>query len=141
MELENDNRHGLVNQFTRYLICGGLAAAIHLAILIVLVEFFGAPKMLASGFGFVIASIVNITIQRLFIFRSDRPVANILLRYSMVTLFTLALNQILFFIAIEYFAIPYTIAQILVIGILVIVNFGLNRAITFGNLTLADSGR
>lgn len=123
----------IATEFLRYLVAGGAAAATHLAVLAGLVQLSGAPKPMASAIGFCCAIPVNYIIQHRYVFQRSRGHSYYFVRYLAVTLTLMMVNVILFWIFTEIFGIFYILSQILVIGVIVIVNFLLNRAFTFAD--------
>lgn len=121
----------LALQICRYGASGGLAAATHLGVLILLVEVAGAPETPASAAGFACATPVNYLLQHRFVFRSSRHHAAAFPRYVGITLATLALNTAVFWCLADLLGIFYVLSQILTIGLVVPVNFVLNRTVTF----------
>lgn len=118
-----------VGQLVRYVIAGGTAAATHLLVLVLLVELAGCPATLASALGFAAATPVNYGLQHRFVFRRSGGHGRFFTRYLAVTAATMALNTALFALLAAW--LPYLLAQVVTIGMIVLVNFLLNRHVTF----------
>lgn len=118
-------------QAIRYGIAGSAAALTHLAVLVLLVELVGCPKTLASALGFAAATPVNYGLQHRFVFRRQGGHRRFFTRYLAVTAATMALNTALFVLFTDELGVPYLIAQTVTIGLVVLVNFLLNRHVTF----------
>ena len=119
-------------QFLRYGLAGSAAAATHLAVPVLLTELAAAPSTLASALGFACAVLVNYALQHRFVFNpgSHRHVL-LFARYVAVTLSTLALNVGLFWALTSGLGVFYVLSQIITIGVIVPLNFAINRGYTF----------
>jgi putative flippase GtrA len=122
---------GMLVQFTRYGLSGGAAVATHLAMLVILIELAGTPPVLASLLGFACATLVNYTLQHRFVFCRSRGHGSYFPRYLAVTLGTMTLNTLLFWILSSGLGIFYLASQVITIGVIVPINFMLNRSFTF----------
>ncbi|MEM7212310.1 MAG: GtrA family protein [Pseudomonadota bacterium] len=118
-------------QFLAYAVAGSIAAVTHIAVLAGLVELVNLPATLASGIGFCCAVPVNYGLQHRYVFASKVPHRKAFFRYLAVTLAALALNLALFHTLLKITELHYTAAQILVIGLVFVVNFLANRAYSF----------
>jgi putative flippase GtrA len=134
----------IAGEFIKYSIAGFAAAATHLAVLAGLVQLMQAPKTMASAIGFCCAIPVNYFIQHRFVFGRTGGHTIYFMRYITVTLILLAANVIIFSIFTQIIGIFYVLAQILVIGIVFVLNFLVNRTFTFSDgqrLALASTHR
>lgn len=120
-------------QFIRYGLSGGAAVATHLGILVVLIELAASPPILASLLGFACATFVNYALQHRFVFSRSRGHAAYLPRYLAATLGTMALNTLLFWTLSSGAGIDYLASQVITIGIIVPINFAINRSFTFAS--------
>jgi putative flippase GtrA len=123
----------IAGEFVKYSIAGFAAAATHLAVLAGLVQLMQAPKPMASAIGFCCAIPVNYLIQHRFVFGRTGGHVVYFVRYIAVTLALLAVNVVIFSIFTQIFGIFYILAQILVIGIVFVLNFLVNRTFTFSD--------
>jgi len=121
----------LPKQLVGYGIAGLLAAAVHLAVLYALVEFFFVAKTLASAVGFATAIPVNYFIQYHFVFQSRVGHVRGFLRYFEVTLFFAGVNTGLFWLLLNFTPINYVVIQIITIITVAGLNFVVNRQFTF----------
>ena len=119
-------------EFMKYSIAGFAATATHLAVLAGLAQLTQTPKPIASAVGFCCAIPVNYLIQHKFVFRRNGGHAIYFLRYLTVTLVLLVANVVLFSILTQILGLFYIFAQIVVIGVLFVLNFLINRTFTFG---------
>jgi putative flippase GtrA len=124
-------RGGLLPQAVRYGISGSAAAATLLVVLTLLVEVAGITETLASTIGFACAVAVNYTLQHCFVFDRERGHALYLPRYLAVTMATLALNTVLFWALSSGLGMFYLASQVITIGVIVPINFVINRSFTF----------
>lgn len=114
----------------QYLVGGGIAVCVHMAILIGLVELIGVVAVVASTIGLIAGVIVNYLFQYYVTFRSSsRGHRSTAWRFIAVTSFTLLLNYLMFS-ALES-RMHYVIAQAVTILAIFLVNFGINKAFTF----------
>jgi putative flippase GtrA len=118
-------------QFIRYFISGSTALVVHLGVLALLVELFATNETMASGAGFVVAVMVNYTIQHTWVFEAEGRHKEHLPRYVVVTLLTFALNLGLFWVAVNVAQVWYPVAQVFTTGVVFILNFVINRQFTF----------
>ncbi len=118
-------------EFARYFVSGGAALALQIAVLTALVEWLATPPVLASGVGFVLACVLNYTLQRCWVFRAAGAHRVLFARYAGVTTATLGLNLVLFWLTAEVIGIWYPLAQVLCTGAIFLLNFAINRAYTF----------
>jgi putative flippase GtrA len=118
-------------QFTRYVFSGGAAVAMHLAVLVILIELAGSPPTLASLVGFACATLVNYALQHRFVFSRSRGHRAYFPRYLAVTLGTMTLNTLLFWTLSSGLGIYYLASQMITIGVIVPINFTINRSFTF----------
>ena len=121
-------------QFLRYGLAGGLAAATHIVVLVVLTEFAMANPTLASAVGFGCSIPVNYALQHRFVFNRSRQHLRFFPRYVSITLLTLALNTGLFWLLTEGLGLFYVASQVVTIGLIVPLNYALNRCFTFSAL-------
>lgn len=117
----------------RYLVGGGTGAVVIFILLALMVEIFHFPPLVATTISFVIGSLVNYTLQYYWTFKADGPHRVMLTRYALVTLVTMSLNTGLFWAFTEVLGIHYIIAQALSIGLIIGVNFFINKHYTFAS--------
>lgn len=124
-------RHGLGFQFVRYFVSGGSALFLHVATLVLLVEVFGSWPTVASGIGFVVATVWNYTLQRYWVFEADGSHRVLFSRYVAVTFVTFGLNIALFWLLYRIVGLWYPASQVVATGVIFLVNFVVNRSYTF----------
>jgi putative flippase GtrA len=118
-------------QFGRFAIVGGIATAIHYAILIVFVQGGLAGTVSASSIGFAASVLFNYALNRSFTFHSRRAHTDALPKFMIVALIGLVLNGSLVWLFHVSVGLHYLLAQVLATVGTLSSNFALNRAWTF----------
>jgi putative flippase GtrA len=130
-----------IGQFLRYGLSGSAAALAQLAVLTLLVELALTPPLLASATGFAAATVVNYTLQHRFVFGRAQGHAWYFPRYLGVTLATMGLNTLLFWTLNDALQLHYLPSQVLTFGLIVPLNFAINRSYTFAEPAACAPGR
>ena len=123
----------LRSEVFRYLIAGGTAFIVLMLVLIFLVEVFSMNEVLATAIGLICATPVNYSLQKRFVFRSKAPVGKSFVIYCVVTGATMLLNVELFYLILKYSGLHYTVSQLLTTAIIVVLNYFVNRHLTFSH--------
>jgi len=121
----------LLQKIIRYLVAGGLALLVHLAVLTGLVEWLLVDELLATSVGFLCAVPVNFHLQRTFVFKSNGSYATEFRRYVLVTISTFLLNGVVFAILHSGVGIQYIPAQLCATVVILVANFIINYFFTF----------
>ena len=121
----------LKSEVFRYLISGGTAFLVLMLVLIFLVEVFNFNEVLATAIGLLCATPVNYLLQKRFVFRCQAPAGKSFVIYCVVTIATMMLNVELFYLILKYSGRHYTICQAITTGIIVVLNYIVNRHFTF----------
>lgn len=121
----------LKSEVFRYLIAGGSAFVVLMCVLVFLVEVFNMNEVLATAISLICATPVNYTLQKRFVFRCHAPMGKSFVIYCMVTIATMMLNVELFYLIYKYSGLHYTVAQFITTGIIVVLNYVVNRYLTF----------
>ena len=118
--------------FAKYVAAGSTALLIHLSILKILIKTFDVVPVVASAVGFIVACIVNYSLQHTVVFSSNRrPMAHTARRYVVVTSVLLGVNSVLFALFNSIVGAPPMLAQIAATGCVFIANFFFNLHFTF----------
>ncbi len=125
--------HSKASELFRYLLAGGAALLVHLLVLSVLVEIFEIDKIVASAVGFICATPVNYILQKIYVFKSTAKLISSFSIYCIITILTLILNTILFWLLLSMLSLHYTIIQVVTVFIIFNLNYYLNRNFTFIN--------
>ena len=121
----------LKSEVFRYLIAGGSAFVVLMIVLITLVEAFNFNEVLATAIGLICATPVNYLLQKRFVFRCQAPAGKSFFVYCVVTIATMMLNVELFYLILKYSGLHYTLCQALTTAIIVVLNYIVNRHLTF----------
>lgn len=115
----------------RYVVSGILSACVQFAALSVFVEVFLIEPTPSSGISYVLGCLANYMLLYHWAFSSNSNHVKVALKYTLVTLSTLVLNLIIFYIMTEVFHIWYLFSQAFATGLLAILNLSLNKSFTF----------
>ncbi len=143
------NRNNFFYTFIRYFISGGMATAVHFAVLISLIEYQLTTPLHASMIGAACGFLTNYHIQFHWTFQVKGPHSHFFMRYLFISAIMFCLNAGIFWLATtpELFAllqgvpypkqvpqpknIAYWYAQVIATGIAFLGNFLINRYYTF----------
>jgi len=119
-------------QFIRFIITGGISAAIEFISLILLVEMIGVYYLYANIVAFITANIFNYFVSRTWIFENGKYS----LHKEVIAFFSFAgvgllLNQFALWFLVSGFSIDYKISKIFAICIVVFYNFATKKFIVF----------
>lgn len=124
----------------RFAAVGAVGTAAHYALLVALVEGLGAASLTGSVAGFGLGAVVNYSLSRLFVFRSDRAHREALPRFFVVALAGLCWNALLMAL-LTALGLHYLVAQILTTALLVLWHYGAHAVWTFRRDPAADAIR
>jgi putative flippase GtrA len=124
----------------RFAAVGAVGTAAHYALLLALVEGFGAAPLAGSAAGFGLGAVVNYGLGRLFVFRSGRPHREALPRFFVVALAGLGWNALLMAL-LTALGLHYLVAQILTTAALLLWHYGAHAVWTFRRDSAADAIR
>ena len=129
--IERQNNVPLPEQFFRYCVVGGIGTCLHFGITIALVEAAGAQPTAASVAGFAAAFVSSYLLNRFWVFEpSPRPWVS-LARYAVVCLCGLVLNVSIMTLAVDWLQWHYLMGLAIVVLVVPITNFTLNRLWAF----------
>ena len=117
--------------FGKYVASGSAALLVQLAVLTLMINAFHVDPVAASTAGFIVACVVNYSLQHLLVFSSDRSMAVTASRYVAVTTVMLGVNALVFAAFNRLGGLSPVVAQILATGCVFIANFVCNRHFTF----------
>lgn len=140
-----------VKRFVKFATVGALGSVTDFAILNILIQVFGASLFVANTFSFTAAVIQNFALNRRWTFpeSQERQAGGQLLRFTLVSILGLAINQVVFLTvhhALEpyweqliaspelAFAVSYNFAKLFAIGVVLFWNFAANRLWTYRGL-------
>ena len=117
--------------FGRYLIVGGLSTLTHVAVLAMLIEWFGVAVVPATVVAFSASRVVSFALNYLFAFRADTVVVTSFLRFTSVALLGLLLNVAIMEFFVNRLGLHYGYAMLIAIGVVTLNNFSLHYFWTF----------
>lgn len=123
----------LAQTFFKYLVAGGLSAGLWTVILVVGVELFSVSPVIASATGFVIGSFLNYTLQYFWTFKAAGAHRVMATRYAVVTLTMMGVNLLILSSLIDLAGVPYFYAHLAATGVVVFLNFIVNKTYTFAS--------
>lgn len=109
---------GHAGRFLRFAVVGAVGTAAHYALLLALVEGAGVAPVAGSVAGFLLGALVNYTLNRRLVFRSDRAHVEALPRFLAVAGMGLCWNALLMYLLVNVAGAHYLLAQIVTTGIL-----------------------
>ncbi len=119
-------------QFFWYVVAGGIATAVHYAVLIALVEFSGVSAAPAAVVGTLCGAAVSYGVNRRLAFSNSRTGhVQALPRFTAIALLGAVLNGVLVWLGVQQFGWHYLLAQALATVLVVGLTFRLNRLWTF----------
>jgi putative flippase GtrA len=120
-----------MNRLLRYTLVGGLATAVHYALLVLCVEAFGWPAWPGSGAGAVIGAQVAYFGNRRFTFGHGGSLAASWLKFQITAVFGALQGMVVVWAGVE-FGLHYLAAQALATLTGLLLTFAINRRWTFG---------
>ncbi|MEK7125595.1 MAG: GtrA family protein [Patescibacteria group bacterium] len=117
----------------KYLFSGGTAAFMYLSILFILTDIFEVWYLFSSIMAFVVSLLTNFFLQKFWTFRDNnwQRLKKQLVIYGLLGIMNFILNPILLYAFVEKFHVWYLLAATIVIGSLAIINYIVNKFITF----------
>ena len=115
----------------RYVMAGGAAAVVHLAVLAIAVEAAGLPSVAGSAVGFAAAIAVNYTAQYYWVFGATARHGAAFPRYLAVTLAMLGVNSAMFAALVGATSLHYIVVQVLVTATVTALNYVINAGFTY----------
>ena len=109
---------GHIGRFLRFAAAGAVGTVAHYALLLTLVEAAGVDPVAGSVAGFLLGALVNYTLSRTLVFRSDRAHVEALPRFLAVAGIGLCWNALLMYLLVDLLDLHYFLAQMLTTAIL-----------------------
>jgi putative flippase GtrA len=130
--------HVVRGAYTRYhrigkfAVSGGVSAVISLAVFITLTEVFSVWYLGASISAYAVSFFINFFMQKTWTFRNKEGVVHMQMGLFFVnSLFNLFLNTFLMYRMVDILKIHHIVAQVLVIGLLAVMNYTMYRLYIF----------
>lgn len=120
-----------MQRIIRFLVSGGATTLLNVLILYVAVEWLGIWYIFGAVLSYTIAVLLNFVFQRVWVFEnaSRKDLESHLVQFFTIAVCGTFVNICILYTLVEWFAMPYLLAQVLAIGVLAIVNFFLYRKI------------
>lgn len=121
-----------MRRFLAFALTGAVAAAVHMAAVLVLVEGLAVAPLRANLAGFFLAFLCSYAGHRRLAFRDQAPAhRHALPRFLLVALAGLVLNQLLFAFLLLRLGLPWPLALVLVLVLVAALTFRLSRVWAF----------
>ncbi|OME12882.1 GtrA family protein [Paenibacillus odorifer] len=116
----------IMRQFIKYALVGAIGTILHTSILVFLVEKEGFQPLIGSSAGFIASLIVSYYINLKWTFQLEKK-KSFFYKYVIVSLSGLGINLLIMFLLVNLLEVWYIWAQVIVIIVVPISNFTLNR--------------
>jgi putative flippase GtrA len=149
LQLARSNRKE-IKRFIKFAMVGAAGSVTDFTILNVLIQFFGAPLVVANTASFTAAVMQNFSLNRLWTFPEsrERQAGGQLASFALVSIIGLGINQIVFLTLHHFweqafmdylgasvgFTLSYNVAKLFAIGVVLFWNFSANRFWTYRGL-------
>jgi putative flippase GtrA len=120
-----------VPRIVRFFGAGCGSALAHYSVLISLVQALGVNPVVASVAGALIGGIVNYVLNYRFTFRSENPHLISGPRFVLAALVGMTLNALFMLIGVEWLGMHYLLAQVLTTGLVFLWSYNASRLWTF----------
>ena len=119
----------------KFIVAGSTVAIFNIIFLRSFVEVLHLHYLLASSFSFILALILNFTLQKYWTFKGTQKSKTIkqFILFSALVVLNFFLNLLGMFLFVEIFNIQYLLAQVSIIIILAIMNFFVYQRFIFNN--------
>ena len=131
----------ILTQFAKFMAVGAVGTVVHYTILILLVEKLSVSAVLGSSVGAIAGAFVNYFLNYYFTFRSSRRHAKAIVQFYIVAGSGFLLNALSMWIMVNVLDIYYLLAQLVTTGIVLLLNFWLNRTWTFRRRPLESDSK
>ena len=124
---------GLLQQFARYMVVGGLAFVVDFGMLYVLTEFAGLRYLISAAIAFLFGLLTNYCLSRNWVFHR-RTIQNGAIEFaifSAIGIVGLGLNEAIIWFVREQIHVHYLIGKAISAGTVLIWNFGARKFVLF----------
>lgn len=130
-------------QIIKYLIAGGTAAAVDLALLYIFTDIFGWWYLVAACLAFAAAFFVSFFLQKFWTFRdgNKEKIYSQMIIYLVVSLANLLINAGLMYIFVDGLGIWYILAQIIASGLIAIESYLIYNFFIFNRGTVQENNQ
>jgi len=123
----------LLQQFSRYLVVGGVAFVVDFGLLYLLTELAGLYYLISAAIAFLFGLLTNYCLSRLWVFdrRTIKNVAVEFVIFTAIGIVGLGLNEVIIWYVREKIHFHYMFAKAISAGLVLIWNFGARRSVLF----------
>jgi len=126
-------------QFVKFAIVGGIGTIVNLAVLKLTLLLWGqfneatpfAVELFASGLAFAVAVVNNYLLNRWWTFRSSRTMSTEFLKFLVVSVAGLGLNELVFWVCRTRLDLEVLLSQLIAIACVLPFNFAVNKLWSF----------
>lgn len=122
-----NNRH----QIAKYATVGAASAVVDFGVLFALTDGLGLHYLASATFSFILAAVVNYTLNRIWTFRSSGKRRRQLPVFFIIAMLGLILNNNIMYFSVEHLGLHYLLAKVVAAAIVTFWNFFGNKYITF----------
>lgn len=130
-----------IRKFAYFSGVGVIATGIQYVILIVLVQGFGLPPVIASGIGFVASAVVNYMLNYHVTFESRKAHSEAATKFMVIAALGLIVNSLIMHVGTDILKIHYILTQLVASGSVLMWNFTGNYLWSFREKTKQRSSR
>lgn len=112
-------------QFWMFIGVGGSSTLLQLVLLLAFVEYLAIAKVIASAAAYLLSAVYNYCVNYYVTFASTKSHSQTLPKFIGVVFIGVTVNVIVFTVAL--LAVPYLIAQLIAVGVTLVVNFLLHK--------------
>ena len=123
-------------QFLLYCLCGGIGVSTDYAVFYVLVTS-GTWYQTANGLGYLAGTLMSFSLNRIFTFAMRDKVLQRLALFLLVATIGFASSAILLWLLVDFFHLDVRLAKLITLPMVVVLQFSLNRRITFNATSIA----
>ncbi len=120
-----------IKSFARYTVVGVVSTLVQFIVLMFFVEFLHLNSTFSSASGFSIGCLVHYLLLYYWTFKATGRHRDVVIRYIIVTLFTLMLNISVFWFLTEVMHLWYMFSQVFAVVAVALINYLSNRNYTF----------
>ncbi|MBU4369527.1 GtrA family protein [Patescibacteria group bacterium] len=127
-------KHIYLRQLSRFVVVGGLSAAINFLILYSFTEWLNVWYLISCILGFIFSAIFNFLVNKFWTFNNlikGKQAFNQLLRFSVIASSGLLINILIIYSFTEFVGFDYRISWVFACLIVLFWNFGFNKFWTF----------
>lgn len=117
----------IVNEFIKYGLVGIIGTIIHTLVLIMCVELFVLPAVVATIIGFIFSLVVSYKLNSVWTFSNGSGRSMNFAKYAITCMIGLLINIAIMFVVVDVFDALYLFAQVIAIIVVPVFNFTLSR--------------